>query len=467
MGFDRLIQGGTIYTATDTYEADIGIKDGEIKQIGEELPADGADVIDAEGKQVLPGAMDVHVHFNLPFCGTVSKDDYDNGAKAAARGGLTTLIDYGFQDEDSGSLIDGVERKLSEEMDGISPIDYSVHGAVMNWTDEVSGELEELAEEGITSNKMFMIYSEEGWQATDQDLLEHLQRTAELGTTLLVHHETDEIMQKLIEQTWKKHGKEIGAYGIVEAKPPLVEASAVQRTMELAEFTGGRIYVVHTSTGKAADIAKKAQDRGVDLFMETCTQYLMFNDSVFKRDDGHLFATAPQIKSEQDRQRLWDGLEDGEVQIVATDTCTFDTEQKSMWEGDWREIPLGMPGVETMFPVFYTEAYKERGWSLNKIVQKVSSNPSKILGMNPQKGTIAVGTDADLIVVDPEKSETVSADTWRTDCDWCPYEGETLYGFPDHTLVRGKPIVRDGEVQEDTNGHGKRIQRKTGGQLDV
>jgi len=467
MGFDTVIKGGTVYTATDTFESDIGIKDGEIKQLGEDLPEKGARVIDATDKQILPGAMDVHVHFNLPFCGTVSKDDYDDGAKAAARGGLTTLIDYGFQDEESGSLIDGVERKLSEEMDGKSPIDYSVHGAILDWNDRVGEELEELVEEGITSNKMFMIYSGEGWQSDDVDLLEHLQKTAEIGSTMLVHHETDAIMQALIDQAWEEYGKEIGAYGLVKAKPNIVEASAVQRTVELAEFTGGRLYVVHTSTGDAAEIARRAQNRDVDVFMETCTQYLMFNDEVFKRDDGHLFATSPQVKSEQDRQRLWEGLDNGEMQIVATDTCTFDTEQKAMWEGDWREIPLGMPGVETMFPVMYTEGYKERGWSLNKLVRKVSTNPAKILGMYPQKGTMAVGSDADLIIVDPEATQEVSAETWRTDCDWCPYEGETFHGFPDYTLVRGKPIVEEGEIQEDTNGHGKRIKRKPGGQLDT
>jgi dihydropyrimidinase len=314
---------------------------------------------------------------------------------------------------------------------------------------------------------MFMIYSSEGWQATDEDLLEHLQRTEELGSTLLVHHETDAIKKKLQQQAWEEYGKEIGAEALPHAWPNIVEASAVQRTIELCEYTNGRLYVVHTSTGEAAEKARRARRRDVDVFVETCTQYLMFNDSVFKRDDGHLFACAPQIKSEEDRQRLWQGLNDGEVSVVATDTCTFDTEQKAMWDGDWREIPLGLPGVETMFPVMYTEAYKERGWSLNELVQKVSSNPAKILGMHPDKGTIAPGTDADLIVVDPEKSETVTADSWRTDCDWCPYEGETMYGFPDHTLVRGRSIVKDGEIQEDTNGHGKRIQRKTGGTLDV
>ncbi|MFB6356880.1 MAG: dihydroorotase family protein [bacterium] len=466
MGFDKVVKNGTLYSATDTFESDIGIKDGKIEQLGQDLPEDGAKVIDAEGKQVLPGAMDVHVHFNLPFCGTVSKDDYDTGAKAAARGGLTTLIDYGFQDLDSGSLVDGVQEKIEDEMEGISPIDYSVHGAIMDWNEQVSEELEELVEAGITSNKMFMIYSDEGWQSDDVDLLQHLQRTAELGTTMLVHHETDAIMQELMRQTWEEHGKDIGAYGLVKGKPNIVEYSAIQRTVELAEYTGGRLYIVHMSTGEGADISKRAHEKDLDVFVETCSQYLMFNDSVFKRDDGHLFATAPQIKSEEDRQRLWEGLDDGEVQIVATDTCTFDTEQKSMWEGDWREIPLGMPGVETMFPLMYTHGYRERGWSLNKLVRKVSTNPSKILGMHPDKGSFAIGSDADLIVVDPEHSETVSADTWRTDCDWCPYEGETLYGFPEHTLVRGKNIVEDREVQEDTNGHGQLIDRKPGGRID-
>lgn len=466
MSFDTIIKGGTLYTATETFEADVGIKDGEIKQLGEDLPEDGARVIDAEGKQVLPGAMDVHVHFNLPFCGTVSKDDYDNGAKAAARAGITTLVDYGFQDEESGSLMEGIWNKVEEEMEGISPIDYSVHGAILDWNDQVSREMQEAVDQGFPTHKMFMIYEEEGWRSDDVDLLQGLARSSELGATILVHHETDAIMNHLMQKTWEKYGKEIGAYGIVKAKPNLVEASAIQRTVELCEYTGGRLYIVHMSTGDGADISKAAHERDLDVFVETCTQYLMFNDSVFKRDDGHLFATAPQIKSEQDRERLWEGLDDGEVQIVATDTCTFDTEQKAMWDGDFREIPLGMPGVETLFPVMYTEGYRERGWSLNKLVRKVSSNPAKIMGMFPQKGSLAVGSDADIIIIDPDRNETLRADTWRTDCDWCPYEGETFYGYPDYTFVRGRAIVEDGEIQEDTNGHGKRIKRKPGGRLD-
>jgi dihydropyrimidinase len=467
MEFERVIKNGTLHTGVETFDADIGIADGTIKQIGEDLPVnDGADVIDATGKDVLPGAVDVHVHFNLPFGGTKSKDDYDTGAKAAARGGLTTLIDYGFQNEETGSLIDGVQEKIEEQMQGISPIDYSVHGAIVDWSDQVSQELAELVDEGLPSNKMFMIYSEEGWQSQEPELYEHLKRTSELGSTMLVHHETESIMNHMMDQAWEKHGKDIGAYGLVDGKPNIVEYSAIQRTVELCRETDGRLYVVHMSTGEGADITKQAHQDDLDVFVETCTQYLMFNDSVFKRDDGHLFATSPQIKSEEDRQRLWDGLDDGEVQIVATDTCTFDTEQKAMWEGDFRQIPLGMPGVETMFPIMYTNGYQKRdNWSLNKLVRKVSTNPSKIMGMYPQKGSLAVGSDADIIVVDPDKSQTVSADTWKTDCDWCPYEGEDLYGFPDYTLVRGKPIVDDGEIQEDTNGHGKRVKRKPGGSL--
>lgn len=467
MAFDRVIQSGTIYTATETYEADIGIKDEEIASIGQNLNTEGADVIDAEGKQVLPGAMDVHVHFNLPFCGTVSRDDYDTGAKASARGGLTTLIDYGFQNNnDEESLRQGIENKIEDEMAGLSPIDYSVHGAVTNWNDQVRNEMEECVEDGFPSHKMFMIYSDEGWRSDDVDLYEGMKEASRLGATILVHHESDALMNKLMDEVWQEYGKDIGAYGLVKGKPNIVEASAIQRTIEICEYLDSRLYVVHLSTGEGAEMIRRARDRGVDVFGETCTQYLMFNEEVFKRDDGHLYATAPQVKSEKDRQRLWKGLGRDELSIVATDTCTFDTEQKAMWDGDFRDIPLGMPGVETLFPVMYTNAHREQGWSLNKLVQKISTNPSKILGMHPQKGSVAVGSDADLIVVDPEHYEEIDPDELLTDCDWNPFEGEELYGYPEHTLVRGEPVIRDYEVQDGVNGHGKRVRRKPGGTLD-
>jgi dihydropyrimidinase len=228
----------------------------------------------------------------------------------------------------------------------------------------------------------------------------------------------------------------------------------------------GRLYVVHTSTGEGAGIIEAARRRGVQVFGETCPQFLTLTDSVLKGEEGHLFASSPQVKSEEDRERLWQGLEEDSLQVVGTDNCTFNREQKDRWGGDFRKIPRGLPGCETMFPLIYTRGYRQRGWSLNRVVRATSYNAARIHGLYPDKGTLAVGTDADIIVIDPDDVNTVDPEKLITDCDWSPYEGMKLHGFPRHTICRGKVLVENGKVCSDVKGHGKLIRRKASGDVN-
>jgi len=228
--------------------------------------------------------------------------------------------------------------------------------------------------------------------------------------------------------------------------------------------TGGQLYIVHMSTGEGADAVHAAKERGVKVYAETCPQYLLLDDEVFKGKNGHLYATCPQIKKPHDNERLWKGLQEGDVEVIATDTCTFTTEQKAAWNGDFRKIPFGLPGVETMVPLMYTEGVGNHGLSLNRFVALVSTNPAKLFGMYPKKGAIQVGSDADILVFDPERKVTLHWEDLQTNCDWSPFEGWQLTGYPEVTISRGKVVAKDGKFVGEV-GRGKFIARKSHGRL--
>jgi len=245
-------------------------------------------------------------------------------------------------------------------------------------------------------------------------------------------------------------------------RPNFVEAEAIQRVVQWSEATGGQLYIVHMSTGEGADIIRAAQARGVPVIAETCVQYLVLDDSVFERADGHLFACCPQLKKPKDVQRLWEGLRHGEVSVISTDTCTFTREQKAMWEGDWTKIPMGMPGLETLMPLTYTAGVLGGQMSLDEMCMKLSTNPAKIMGLYPRKGAIQVGADADLAIIHPESVRTVSPSTMETNADWSPYDGWQLAGFARTTLSRGEVIVDDYKVV-GREGRGRWLSRTTAG----
>lgn len=301
--------------------------------------------------------------------------------------------------------------------------------------------------------------------ADDGMLFQALEETKKFGGMIGVHAESVDILEMLIDR-YAQEKEKWGAYAHTLSRPAFTESEAVQRAIKWAEVTGGRLYIVHMSAGESAQYVHDARERGVQVYAETCPQYLLLDDSVFKRENGHLYATCPQIKKKEDNARLWQGLINGEIQVVATDTCTFDTQQKAMWKGDFRKIPFGLPGVETMFPLLYTEGVGKKRFSLNHLVKLVSTNPAKIFGMFPRKGTIAPGSDADLVVFDPEKKVTLHAENLQTNCDWSPFEGWKLKGYPHMTISRGKIVVSDGILVGESN-HGQFLKRKAVKKLDI
>ncbi|MFW9918559.1 MAG: dihydropyrimidinase [Candidatus Thorarchaeota archaeon] len=460
--FDLIVKNGNVVTAIDSSNVDIGVKDGKIAAIAASLEGSSrTEIVDADGMYVFPGGIDVHVHFQLPFSGTVSADDFENGTKAAACGGVTTILDFAIQQKGKG-IMDAVEARRAEA-DSKVCIDYGLHAAITDWNDKTQSEIKEIIDYGIPTFKMFMIYKNEGWMADDGMLFQALEETLKHGGHIGVHAESVDILDMLIER-YAKDKEKWGAYGHTLSRPCYTEEEAIIRAIKWAEATGGKLYIVHMSTGEGADAVRAGKERGVNVHAETCPQYLLLDDEVFKGENGHLFATCPQIKKPHDSERLWKGLVEGDVEIIATDTCTFTTKQKAAWGGDFRKIPFGMPGVETMVPLMYTEGVGKRGLSLNQFVALVSTNPAKLFGMYPEKGAIEIGSDADILVFEPNRDVTIHASDLQTNCDWSPFEGWKLKGYPYVTISRGKVVAKEGKFVGEV-GHGKFLKRKSHGRL--
>jgi dihydropyrimidinase len=388
--------------------------------------------------------LDVHVHLELPFCGTVSADDYRSGTRAGARGGVTTLIDFAIPSA-GGSLAEAADTWMAKAR-GKSLIDYTFHICITRF-DEHKDQIAGMVKRGFTTFKEFMIYESEGWQSDDRALFGTLERMKEHGAMLLVHAESSRVLDELIARhhtpaLMREHGAVLHAI----TRPNFIEAEAIQRVVRWSEATGGQLYIVHMSTGEGADIIADAQRRGVPVLAETCVQYLVLDDSVFAGADGHLFACCPQLKKPADSERLWRGLAGGEVSVISTDTCTFTREQKAMWAGDWTKIPMGMPGLETLMPLVYTKGVLEGRLTLEQMCEKLSTNPASIMGLAPRKGAIRVGGDADLVVIHPTRTHTVVPGEMETNADWSPFEGWELAGFARTTLSRGEVIVDDYKV---------------------
>jgi len=446
MSFDMIIKGGSVVTPAGTVVADIGIRGEKIAALGMDLAelAPGAAVVDAAGHYVLPGVIDAHVHLELPFCGTVSSDDYRSGTRAGARGGVTTLIDFAipYDGESLSQAVDAWHRRA----EGKALIDYAFHLCITSWETQ-RDQVSEMIERGIPTFKEFMIYESQGWQSDDRAMFCTLERLRELDGMLMVHAESSCILDELIQ---RNHSPELmreqGARLHAITRPTFTETEAVQRALTWCEATGGLLYIVHMSTGAGAELVRAARERGVRALAETCPQYLVLDDEVFARPDGHLFATCPQIKKKEDSERLWAGLARGEISVLATDTCSFTREQKGMWEGDFSKIPMGMPGLETLLPIAYTRGVLEGRLSLERLVECLSLNPAKIMGLYPGKGAIQVGADADLAIIHPSSRITVDPATMETNTDWSPFEGWELAGFARTTVSRGEVIVDDYKV---------------------
>jgi dihydropyrimidinase len=452
---ELVIKNATFVDEQGSFRGSIGIRGGKIAAIHSAgTGLEGEQVIDAAGKLVLPGALDVHVHMELPVPGTVSSDDFASGTVAAACGGVTTIIDFATQARGE-SLLKAIEarRALAEPK---TAVDFGLHCAITDWTDKTRREMARVVRSGVTSFKLYMTYKDRGLMADDGVLCECFGEAARHDALVGVHAENPFIIDRFTEAALASGKKGAWLHGF--SRPNFSESEAVQRAIYLASLSDARVYIFHMTTREACAIVEEWQLQGYPVAAETCPQFLVLSNRLLRRKNGHLFATCPPLRSEDDALYLWEALDYGSIQVVATDHCTFTRKQKDRWRGDFRKIPCGLPGVETLLPILFTYGYDAGRISLGTLVQVLSSNPARIFGLYPRKGAIKIGSDADLIVIDPAREVRVSPKVLHMNCDFSPYQGFKLKGFPSLTILRGNVIQRDGDFV-GTRGDGVFLKR--------
>ncbi|HYE80650.1 MAG TPA: dihydropyrimidinase [Clostridia bacterium] len=448
---DLVIKNGMIITASESYKADIAVKDGKIVMISRDIDLEGSMVVDAEGKLVLPGAIDAHVHLELPVAGTVSADSYEAGTRAAACGGTTMVIDFATQEKGMG-LVKTVKDRL-KIIEPQACVDYSFHVAITDLTEEVLREFKDSAEFGVPSFKLYMVYK--GMMVDDGVIAAALERSKETGVLVAVHAENPYLIDSRIKKLLSQ-GK-TSAWYHYESRPEFVEVDAVRRIVYLAKTFDAPLYIVHLASSEGLDEVTKARDKGFEIYAETCPHYLNFTREVYKREDGRYFVCSPPMKGEESQKALWEGLKRGDISTVATDHCPFMTYEKDWGKDDFTKIPNGCMGVENMYPYMLSAANKGH-ISFNKAVEVCSTNVAKIFGCAPQKGTIAVGSDADIVIYDPEKRFTVTKDKMHSDVDYTIWEGCEMTGYPFMTFSRGKLVYEEGNFVGQS-GWGKFVKR--------
>jgi dihydropyrimidinase len=433
-----LIKGGTIVTSTGRYTADVYTEEDKIKTIGKNLDVVADETIDAMGKYVLPGTIDPHTHISMPFMGTSAQDDYETGTISAACGGVTTVVDFDLQQKDE-SLLEALERKKSWA-EGKAAVDFSLHPAIMDPRPEVIEEVKKAIQDyGTPSFKIFMVYD---FRVDDATMIKLLEETKKYGGLVQVHAENVYIIQHMNEML-EKEGK-LAPYYHAVSRPNIAEEEAISRAAKMVELTGSRIYIVHLSSKEGLFKVKEARDRGIDVFAETCPQYLLLNEDRYKEADfnGAKYVMSPPLRTEESSEALWGGLKGGDIQVVATDHCPFDFNGKKDMFGkdDYKKIPNGAPGIETLLMLMHTEGVVNGRISLERMVDVLSTGTARMFGLK-DKGEIIVGKDADIVVFDPDQKFTITQDKLHMNVDYTPYEGMEMTGMPYAVYSRGKRVA--------------------------
>jgi len=459
MQFDTLIQGGTVVTAADTYKSDVGIKDGRIAAIAASLPADSArQVLSAAGCYVLPGGIDVHTHLDMPFGGTVSADDFESGTIAAAHGGTTTLIDFAIQGK--GQTLRHAFDTWMAKADRKAAIDYAFHCIATDLPDARLEEMDDLVREGVSSFKLFMAYPGV-LMLDDASIFKAMSRAAKNGALICMHAENGSAIDVIVQRALAE-GKTAPKYHAL-TRPTTAEAEATSRAIALAEMAGAPVYIVHLSCNEALEKVREARDRGLPAYAETCPQYLYLSIENFDVPgfEGAKYVFTPPLREKWHQEKLWQGLASDHLQVVSTDHCPFCyKEQKELGKGDFTKIPNGGPGIEHRMSLVFSGGVHGKRFSVNRFVELVSTTPAKLFGLYPRKGAIAVGADADIVIFDPEKEETISAASHHMRVDYSMFEGIKVKGVPRQVLSAGRLIVDKGKFTGKA-GSGRFLKRNT------
>lgn len=442
-------------TESQILHADIGVEAGIITQLGTDIQGSASNIIDASRKLVLPGGIDGHTHFEMPFMGTYTADDFESGTIAAACGGITTVIDFAVQEK--GDTLLGTLEKWRRKADPKVCVDYALHMIIRDLNETTFGEIEQLISWGIPSFKLFMTYRNEGLLLDDGSILRVMQEVARHRGLVGLHCENNDLVEYFTD-VLVREGKRQTKYHS-EARPAIVEGEAVKRAITLAESAGASIYIVHTSSSLGREAIRDARHRGTRVFGETCPHYLMFTDEVYSRPDGTKFVMSPPIKKDIDRAALWEGLARGDIKTVGSDHACFTSEQRLMSGDDITKMPNGVAGTEVILPILFSEGVRNGIISLNMLAQITSYNPARLFGLWPQKGTIAVGCDADLVVFDPDVNVQLTRANLHSRIDHSIYEDYTCHGYPVITIARGAIIQEHGHLKAH-GGRGRFIKRR-------
>jgi len=454
-----LIKNGRVITAVDDYHADVFVDGETVALIGKDLNVEAAEVIDAAGKLVIPGGIDPHTHFDMPFGGTFSADDFETGTLAAAHGGTTTIVDFAIQSKGQSTLeaLDTWHAKA----EGKTHIDYGFHMIITDMDDDRLGEMGKLADEGVTSYKMFMAYPGV-FYVDDGTIYRAMRRAADDGTLVCMHAENGIVIDEIIKHAVAQ-GKTAPKYHGA-TRPTRMEAEGVHRAIAIAEVAEAPVYIVHLSSADALEQVNWARTRGIHAYGETCPQYLFLDESYYDQPgfEGAKYVMTPALRHKCNQPHLWRGLKFNDLQAIATDHCPFCfKDQKELGRDTFTKIPNGSPGVENRMALIYNGGVVDGRVDLNRFVQLTSTNAAKIFGMFPKKGTIAVGSDADIVIFDPDAGQVLSVDnqvTHHMNVDYCTYEGFEVKGYPETVISRGEVVVRKHETA-GRKGRGQFIRR--------
>jgi dihydropyrimidinase len=449
---ELVVRGGTVVTASEQFRADVGVAEGRIVAIGSDLPTAPSEV-DARGLHVLPGGVDVHTHLDAPLGDVTAVDDFDSGTAAAACGGVTTICDYAWQQRGQ-SIAEAIET-WQAKASGKAHIDYGFHVIVSEATDARLAELPEAVAAGYPSFKVFMIKE---FGIGDLGILRLMRTARACGGIVNVHAENGEILE-LTAAEMLAAGKRDPRY-YAQTRPALAEAEATRRAIDYAELTGAETYIVHVSCRGALDAIRSARSRGLPIWGETRPIYLALTDDRYAPGgiEAAKMVGAPPLRTADDQAALWDALRSGDLQAIGSDNTSWTLEQKAAGQDDFTKVPYGVPGLETEMAVIYSEGVSAGRISINTFVGAFATNPARIFGLYPRKGSIAVGSDADLVLFDPNRTSTIDETRLHSRAGYDPFHGFTLKGSPVLTISRGEIIAREGQLVSRP-GRGQHLKR--------
>lgn len=444
-----LFKNGTVVSGRGTRRADVLVENEKILQVGRNLSDPLARAIDVTGKLLMPGFIDAHTHFDLDVCNTTTADDFDSGTKSAIRGGTTTIVDFACPNKGE-SLHHGLDL-WHRKADGKCWCDYGFHMTIDDWNAEIEKEIDDMYAAGISSFKMYMTYP--AMMIGDEAMYKALKKLKEKGGICGVHCENSGVINALIEE--KKAAGEMGVSSHPETRPDFLEAEAVSRLLRIAQAVDIPVVIVHLTNAATLAEVTAARRRGQKVYVETCPQYLVLDDSVYYNEDfsrAARYVCAPPLRKPEDCRALWGGLRKGDIQTISTDHCAFTLAQKDAGRGDFTKIPGGLPGVEARGELVYSFGVTTRKISLATMCKVLSENPAKLYGMFPRKGVIAPGADADIVVYDPQADHILRAEDMVSRAGYTPYEGFVTHGSVSQVWLRGKLMVENGHVIGEQEG---------------